>query len=199
MVRSKLKKTIISIVLMIVLLGISIFSFTYAWFTDIREENIEMNIASVSFDASGQNITAELTPSDLIANNEFEKILNLNITTDFSIYFRTYAIVTVETVDPNSSINNVKIIERTDLVTLAGEDAVTSCIKKEDGKYYYAVNDIPQAVESTTIELTFSFKVSSEVSEDLYTLKTGEEVRGLKTTVKFFVEYCQEEGYENWT
>lgn len=175
----KLWKNIILISLIALLLFGATFYFTYALFNDKKEGNVTINVATLTPVVS----TAELSPEDLIANNEFTKTITADIETDFDIYLRVYAIVTMQTYNESGERE-----DRTDLVNVTN---VTNSIKGDDNKYYYTTSQNPTSVGDTNLSFTFTFKVSPFVSEDLYTDANFNVDTNLKTTITYHFEYCQ--------
>lgn len=193
MLTNKIKlKKITTICLLIVLLMGSILSFTFAYFSDNHEKGITINVADIS--AEFTNVE-ELSAENLIAGTTFKKNLTVNLTTDFKVFIRTYAVVEMECYNETGT----EIITRTDLVDLTG---VSKSFKGKDNKYYYAPsqnNKLVASISSQSLTLTFTFKTSDLISEDLFTDSNFILNKNLKTTITYYVEYCQEIGYSDWT
>jgi len=186
--KSKLWKNIFAIGLMALLLLCSIFSITFALFSAQKEKSITINTAKFQIETT----TETLNTSDLVANNIFNKTMTYNIVTNYDIYFRVYAIIKTQSYD-NTKTN---IIDRTDFVDLTN---VSNTVKGKDNKWYYATDTTPLSTGSNTYSLTFTFKVSPYVSEDIYTDSNWEINRDLKTTITYYFEYCQVSGFNDWS
>ena len=170
---------------MVTLLILSVVSFTGAWFTD--EKGAEQQIIPIAL--PGPTIIAEgsLTPEDLIAGNTFSKSVRLDIDSAYDFYYRLYAVVSVECLDENDAV-----VTKTDLVNVTNVSDLT--YHDADGKYY----SLFVSKGKDNVNHTFTFKVDDGVSEELYTDSEGSKNNTLKTTLKYYIEFCQNIGYDEW-
>lgn len=184
--KSSIKK-IVAIVLIALLLASSIFSVTFAYFSDKHDNFININVAKMQTEVT----TQELDSSDLLAGNIFSKSLTYSLT-GYDVYFRVYAITKMQTYDSNKT----NVIERTDLIDLINVSNSRSGI---DNKYYYVGSGAtPISVKSGTYTLNFTFKVSNLVNEELFTNSEFTLNTNLKTTITYYFEYCQVSGWDDW-
>lgn len=193
---SKLLKNIISISLMIVLLLGSIFSFTFAYFSDKKENTIVINPATMKTTI----VTEKLNPEDLIAGSIFQKNLDLTFTGGFDLYFRTYAEIVVETYNDSKTVEN-----RTDLINVL---YVNQCVQGEDTKFYYAYSNnilksqpvyISPTAAGFKVFLNYSFKVDNSINENMFTDVNNNYDSSLKATITYYIEYIQKEGFTDWS
>ena len=192
LLQKKSWKNIIIISIMVLLFVASVFSVTFAYFSNKKENTITINTAKLSAVTTIED-SQNLQTSDLIADNAFSKTINYNVTTNYDIYYRVYAVVTMQTHDTNG----VDIVERTDLINVTN---VSNTSKGQDNKWYYvASNTQPTSVGTGEYSFTFTFKVSPLVSEELLLNASGEVDKNLKTTVTYYFEYCQVSGFDDWS
>jgi len=189
-VGKKVKKVILPIVLMIVFALSAIASFTVAYLSDTHSSDVNIKLLEVT---NSTSVSQTLSPADLVANNSFTKTVTSEIGTTGSIYLRTYAVVSMQTIEGND------VASRTDLVSLTN---VTKSAIGEDNKYYYTSSNgsttVTPIASTTTLTLDFTFQVSSLVNSDLFLNSDGTINTTLKTTITYYFEYCDAAGFSDW-
>ncbi len=185
--KSKSKVTfLIASVITAILLAVSVIivGFSFGWFTDSKGADVTIKVGAIKNTVTSSD---EISPADFVACNYFEKTITIKVESDFEVYLRTYAKVSMQTNDG----------ERTNLVSLIDVDKSKI---GEDNKYYYTNStSSPVTINGTlTLSLTFRFYVDSSVSNELFADSNGTLNENLKTTITYYYEYCQKEGYDSW-
>lgn len=178
-------KKIITVMLLLAIVCASTLYVTHAWFVDKESADITINVAKMSATVTTSDT---LSPSDLIAGKTFNKTINVNLVTDFNIYLRVYAVVSVS--DAGENYNSTSLITTT---------AVSGCkqVGGGDEKYYYTIASSVSSVNNltslntNTYNFVFSFKVDNSVNEDTF-------ASGSTTKIDYYFEYCQIEGATSW-
>ncbi len=167
----------------------SITALTFSWFSDKKGADINITISQASGNAQVDN---SLDPKDLVAGNWFIKDISVNLSSKEDVYIRTYAKVTMQTLD--SSGNTVV---KNDVVECVGVD---STIKGKDNKFYYSVTNANSLtpLKSTKLTLSFAFNVTDKINDEVLRDSSGALKTDLKTTVTYYVDYCQVGGESEW-
>jgi len=178
------------IVMLVVLLASSLVSLTYAWFTDKKDADLDITVTTIEGSVDVASSQA-LTPQDLVAGNTFSKTITVNFTSEINVCFRVYAVVSTECINSSDQVET-----RTDIVSNTG---VTTTFKGEDNKFYYSTDGQNlSSVTTTSLDFTFTFKVSDSYNDDFSRDSNGVLNTDLKTKIKYIVEYCQQDSVNSW-
>ncbi|MGN1208224.1 MAG: hypothetical protein ACI4TI_02025, partial [Christensenellales bacterium] len=167
----------------------SFVALTFSWFSDKKGADISITISTTSGNAQ---VTNALDPKDLIAGNYFVKNISVNLVSKEDVYLRTYAVVSMQTLDSAG-----QTVNKTDVVLNTG---VNSSIRGEDNKFYYSTTNANSltGVKNTTLNLTFAFYVSPKINDEVLRNPDGTLKTDLKTTITYYVDYCQVGGEGEW-
>ncbi len=185
--KTKILKICLWVGLVVALLA-SLLAVSFSWYTDKKDASMNITISGASGEAT---ISEELKPEDLVAGNSFVKSVAVNFKSKTDVYFRAYATVVTQT------LNGSNTITKTDVVLNNGVD---STIIGTDGRYYYSTTNANSltSVQTQTVNVKFSFLVSSEINDEILRDSSGNLKKDLKTTITYHVEYCQKENFAEW-